>query len=238
MAAGVIYILTNPSFPQFVKIGYAKDVQKRLQQLNRSETLPYAFRAYATYDVDHRLTDKVLHELIDQLNPDLRTIETVEGRKRTKEFFEMTPEEAYSILDAIARISGTENRLHRVTPTGEQLEEEYNAEESRRVAGRGKQARFRFSMVGIEEGEEVQYINDSSIVVTVVGDSHVKYKGMTTSLLAVAQELLGKANAVQGPLYFTYQGERLTDRRARMESVSDVKRGNEEEFAGDDAARS
>ena len=27
---GVIYILTNPSFPQYVKIGYADDINKRL----------------------------------------------------------------------------------------------------------------------------------------------------------------------------------------------------------------
>ena len=45
---GVIYIPTNPSFPQYVKIGYADDLQKRLRQLNRSAALPYAFRAYAT----------------------------------------------------------------------------------------------------------------------------------------------------------------------------------------------
>ena len=35
--AGVIYILTNPSFPEYVKIGYVDDIDKRLQQLNRSE---------------------------------------------------------------------------------------------------------------------------------------------------------------------------------------------------------
>ena len=29
---GVIYILTNPSFPDYVKIGYADDIEKRLQQ--------------------------------------------------------------------------------------------------------------------------------------------------------------------------------------------------------------
>jgi len=29
--AGVIYILTNPSFPEYVKIGYADDIDKRLQ---------------------------------------------------------------------------------------------------------------------------------------------------------------------------------------------------------------
>lgn len=28
---GVIYILTNPSFPQFVKIDYAGDIEKRLK---------------------------------------------------------------------------------------------------------------------------------------------------------------------------------------------------------------
>ena len=40
---GYIYILTNPSFKEYVKIGYADDVQKRLKQLNRSECIPFAF---------------------------------------------------------------------------------------------------------------------------------------------------------------------------------------------------
>jgi len=39
---GYIYILTNPSFPQYVKIGYADDVEKRLAQLNRSECVGYS----------------------------------------------------------------------------------------------------------------------------------------------------------------------------------------------------
>ena len=69
---GFIYILTNPSFPDYVKIGYAHDVEKRLQQLNRSECIPFAFRIYATYEVEERLTDLKLHALIDQLNPNLR----------------------------------------------------------------------------------------------------------------------------------------------------------------------
>lgn len=44
---GVIYILTNPSFPDYVKIGYADDVDRRLKELNRSECIPFAFRLYA-----------------------------------------------------------------------------------------------------------------------------------------------------------------------------------------------
>lgn len=47
----VIYILTNPSFPQFVKIGYADDVIDRVDTLNKNPGLPYSFRIYATYEV-------------------------------------------------------------------------------------------------------------------------------------------------------------------------------------------
>lgn len=211
---GVIYILTNPSFPQYVKIGYASDLGRRLGELNRSEALPYAFRAFATYDTDKRLTDKALHELLDTLNPDLRTIETFNGQKRSREFFEMSAEDAYSILEAIARISGTENRLHRVTPTGEQLEEEREAEQTRTA----RRAPFRFSMVGLKPGDKVAFARDPSKQATAVDDRRVEYEGVTASLSSLAERLTGLGHALQGPLYFTYEGELLTDRRERMEN--------------------
>lgn len=46
-----LYILTNPSFPEYVKIGYTQDIKKRLEKLNKSKCTPFAFRVYATYDV-------------------------------------------------------------------------------------------------------------------------------------------------------------------------------------------
>ena len=83
---GVVYILTNPSFPEYVKIGYADDVRERVNQLNRSECTPFAFRVYATYEVNARLTDMKIHNIIDKLNPNLRSIDNVEGKKRVREF--------------------------------------------------------------------------------------------------------------------------------------------------------
>ena len=103
MSKGVIYILTNPSFPEYIKIGYATDLEKRLKQLNRSETIPFAFRAYAVYETDNALTDKELHKLIDSLNAGLRSIETFDGKERVKEFYAMSPEDAYAILESIAK---------------------------------------------------------------------------------------------------------------------------------------
>lgn len=123
--AGVIYILTNPSFPEYVKIGYADDVKKRLSQLNRSECIPFAFRVYATYDVSSRLSDLKIHEIIDKLNPNLRSIENFEGKKRVREFYAMTKEDAYFILEAIAEIHGCTDKLKRIQPTkNEQADEE------------------------------------------------------------------------------------------------------------------
>lgn len=37
--SGIIYILTNSSFPQFVKIGYADDVLYRVATLNSNPGL-------------------------------------------------------------------------------------------------------------------------------------------------------------------------------------------------------
>lgn len=131
---GVIYILTNPSFSDYVKIGYADDVSKRLKELNRSECIPFAFRLYAYYEVPQRLTDKKLHELIDMINPDLRAIEEFDGKRRTREFYNMTSEKAYKILQAIAQINGLEDNLHKVKPSEKDLEEEETAEENKILA--------------------------------------------------------------------------------------------------------
>lgn len=121
---GVIYILTNPSFPQYVKIGYADDVDSRLKQLNSSVCIPFAFRIYATYEVETRLEDVKLHALIDQLNPNLRSIDNVDGKKRVREFYAMSPEQAYSILETIAVLGGRKDRLHLYEPSAEERKSE------------------------------------------------------------------------------------------------------------------
>lgn len=132
--SGVIYILTNPSFPQFVKIGYADDVLDRVATLNSNPGLPYSFRIFATYEVNERLEDLKLHKIIDTLNPTLRCQEEVNGKSRVREFFAMTADAAYSIFEAMAEISGTKNRLHKWEATIEQKAEEENAEEIRELS--------------------------------------------------------------------------------------------------------
>lgn len=211
---GVIYILQNPAFKEYVKIGYAHDIEKRLRQLNRSETIPFAFRVYAIYEVRSALTDMELHKLIDNLNPDLRTIETFDGKKRVKEFYAMSPEDAYSILESIAKISGTIDCLKRLTPEGHEILDDEIANDVKENARRGP---FRFSEVGIKIGEKIVYIEDASIQPVVVDDRHIEWNKQTTSLSALAQQLKGFTHPVQGTLWFTYNGVKLTELRDKIE---------------------
>lgn len=126
---GYIYILTNPSFPDYVKLGYADNAEKRLVELNRSECIPFAFRIYATYETTMRLTDLKLHGLIDRLNPSLRAIDTFNGKPRKKEFYAMTKEDAYFLLQAIAEINDAVDKLKLYPITEEELEAEKTAVE-------------------------------------------------------------------------------------------------------------
>lgn len=152
-SGGVIYILTNPSFPQYVKIGYADDVYARLKQLNRSECLPYSFRLYAYYKIPNRLQDIKLHSMIDTINPGLRTIEKINGKSRKREFYAISAEDAYSILETIAEINGLKDNLVLVEPTKENINEETDADEVIQLAlnrHHFKEVDFKSSLTGKE----------------------------------------------------------------------------------------
>ena len=213
--AGVIYILTNPSFPEYVKIGYADDMDRRLQQLNRSECIPYAFRVYATYEVSSRLSDLKIHSIIDKLNPNLRSIENFNGKQRVREFYAMTPEDAYSILEAIAEIHGRTDKLKLIAMDEEQKQAEETAQEID-AEHKERLAPFRFSMCSIAPGEEIEFSNNPEIRCKVVDDKQVAYQGKKYSLSALAQILTGSRWPVAGPRYFKYKGELLNDIRRRM----------------------
>ena len=54
------------------------------------------------------------------------------------------------------------------------------------------------------------YVEDPSVVVTVISDRKVQYNGELTSLSAVAGALKG-VKAIQGPQYFTYNEKPIVE---------------------------
>ena len=224
---GFIYILTNPSFKEYVKIGYADNVEARLKQLNNSECIPFAFRVYATYEVEERLTDKKLHSLIDQLNPNLRSIDNVGGKVRLREFYAMSPEQAYSILETIAILGGHRERLKLWAPSAKEQKDEDLAQEIEEEHIE-RQSPFTFSKCHIPVGATITYFNrgkaNSGVECVVVDDKAVEYQGKKYSLSALATELSGSKHGVAGPRYFKYKGEWLNTIRARVDGRQDPAR--------------
>lgn len=177
MSKGFIYIMTNPALKDMVKIGFATDVEARRKQLSTT-ALPYEYEVYATYETSGNLEDKKLHKMIDNLNPDMRVTSN-------REFFVMTPQEAFDLLDAIATISGTKDRLKKV-----------KVPESKKQKVRRPPVNF--MKCGIPVGAELVFIEDPSVVAKVVGERKVEYNGEITSLSAISDSI--KGYSTPGPI--------------------------------------
>ncbi len=46
--------------------------------------MPFALHIYATYEEDTQLDDLKLHKMIDQINPNLRSVDNIDGKKRVR----------------------------------------------------------------------------------------------------------------------------------------------------------
>ncbi len=125
----------------------------------------------------------------------------------------MKAEEAYQLLECIAKISGTQRRLKRMKPEGHEVLDEKIAAENRENARRGP---FRFTECGIALGSELKFIENAEIKVTVIDDRHILYNGQQTSMSRLARDLKGFDHPVQGTLWFTYNGKRLVDIREEL----------------------
>lgn len=192
MSKGYIYIMTNPCLKDMVKIGYATNVEERRKQLSTT-ALPYEYEIYATYETSGKLEDKKLHKLIDNLNPDLRV-------SKNREFFVMSAEDAYELLESIATISGSQDKLTRCA----------ELKANQRAEVKNKKPAVNFAKCNIPVGAELVFIEDPTVKVIVESERKVSYNNEITSLSAVAGRIKG-VKAIAGPSYFTYNGKLVCD---------------------------
>lgn len=187
MAKGFIYIMTNPALKDMVKIGYASNVENRRKQLSTT-ALPYEYEIYATYETSGNLEDKKLHKMIDNLNPDLRIT-------KNREFFVLSPEDAYALLESIAVISGTKDKLKKVKVSASKKQ-------------KTKRPPVNFVKCGIPMGAELVFTEDPNVIVTVVSERKVQYNDEITSLSAISDKIKGYSTS--GPQFFTFNGKTIS----------------------------
>ena len=199
----IIYILTNQSMPDTIKIGITDNLERRIKELDNT-SLPLPFECYYAVEVeDASKIEKKIHEGLD----DARI-------RDNREFFNTTPEQAKSILE-IAEIMGGKD----VTPKGDIVEtaqDKQALEKSRKI-----RKRFNFEMINIQPGTILNFVKDTTITCEVHDDRKVKFRDKITSLSDAADIVLREMgydwSAAQGPIWWSYQGKRLSELRRERE---------------------
>ena len=194
----IVYILTNESMPDTIKIGITDNLERRIKELDNTST-PLPFECYYAVEVENASAiEKKIHIGLD----DKRI-------RHNREFFNATPESAKAILE-IAEEMGGKN----VTPK-EVIAE---TDQDKQALSEAKKRRGRidyFGILGIEKGTILTFSKDKSITCIVSENGKVIFNDKETTLSGSALEITNDMGydwgQVQGSGYWCYNGKTLRD---------------------------
>ncbi len=197
----IIYLLTNPSIPDLVKIGKTGNLAERIRSLSRHSGIPVPFECFYACEVEN--ADDVEKKLHDAFG---------DHRVNSKrEFFRINPERILAILKLL--------ELKDVTPSQDFVEDKEDQETLDRE--RAKRSRFNFSMVGLEPGSILTFLKDENTSAKVINNKEIEFEGEVTSLSNAALKIVNRMgynwSTLRGPHYWVFEGETLSERRLRME---------------------
>jgi hypothetical protein len=192
MPLQVVYVLTNPAMPGFIKIGKTliEDVNQRLAQLYTTG-VPFPFElAFACKVPNADEVERALHKAFapNRVNP-------------RREFFNIEADQAIAILkllhveDATREIAGMQSAI-----PAEEVE-----------AGlqyKSRRPNLNFREMGISVGSLLQF-TESDATVAVSSERKVILAGDELSLTAATRQLLGLDYSVQPGPYWTFEGKSL-----------------------------
>ena len=194
----IVYILTNESMPDIIKIGITDNLFRRLKELDNTST-PLPFECFYALEVeDAQSIEKLLHEAFD----DKRV-------RQNREFFNCPPEQAKSALKIAEKMGGRD-----VTPKEVVVE----TEQDRQALDSAKKKKGRvdyFGVLGINDGEILTFSKDQTITCEVKENGQVLFRDELTSLsgsaLIIVSEMRYNWQQVRGAGYWCYKGTTLLD---------------------------
>lgn len=212
MSRGKIYVMTNDAMPGYVKIGRTTNtLEQRMKDLDTTG-VPLPFRCHYAVEVDdHEVKEKLIHDGF----ADHRV-------RQNREFFELAPERAMAILKALG---GQEVPITNsmIDESGQVL---LDTPQTERIVNKGK---FTFKELQIPIGAELVFTRsfpDGQERKCTVADDirHVTYRGETLTLSKLALKLMHELgynwSTIQGPAFFKYDDEILSERRDRLNTSS------------------
>ena len=203
MSKEIVYILSNPAMPGYIKIGKTTNLQQRLSSLDGTN-LPLPFECEFAMEVEVGKTEQLLHEAFSSVRV-----------RKNREFFELSPHQAISAL----RLTGGQE----VTLDDEE-ELDQEAKDALLKAKR-RRDRFSFKMVDIPVGSQLYFYKEGQdgqrITCVVESNNRVHYKDSTMSLSGSAMRVITELGydwtTISGPAWWCFEGETLDERRQRFE---------------------
>lgn len=197
----IIYVLVNEAMPGLLKIGRTDELESRIDSLSRNSGVPLPFECYFAAEVPNAESlERKLHQLF------------AENRINAKrEFFNVDPERviiAISIGD-----------FKEITPGASSVDPE---EQLALEKARARRPNIKLEALGIKPGDVLVFSRDEAITATVVEGGRLDLKGEILSPSAAALKVLRSLGyscpTANGYAYWMFQGELITERRARIEA--------------------
>ena len=218
MAKGVLYVMTTV-VKGLVKIGKTGtgNFENRMRELenNGYANVTGLKRFFAIEVEDYGEKETLLHTIFSK------------SQVKDKELFALDESLVVQLLSSFdgnvvfSREGSKEDTFDAVTDELKHEERRKQTSLLKKSKGaqksKSKKSPFRFSMIGVEQGEFVAYLYDDNIKAKVLDDSHVEYAGRSWSLSGLAKHLLGTDAPQQGPVKFTYKGKLLDELRKEKE---------------------
>lgn len=200
----IVYVLSNPAFDRYVKVGRTVDLEQRLRQLDNT-SVPLPFRCEFAIEV----ADEVEAErLVHQAFADVRV-------RSSREFFEIEPQRVIAAL----KLTGGRD----VTPKEDVAEDAEGIEALERTVA--KRRSYSFDDAHVSVGDVLVYTRDESVTATVVADKKIEFEGEVTSLSRAALTLLHrdgyKWKQANGWAYWMKDGETMGERVERFAPVDE-----------------
>ena len=196
---GIVYVLTNPAFGNYIKVGKTTNLVQRIKSLDNT-SVPLPFRCVFAVEVEN---ESEVEGLVHKAFADHRT-------RSKREFFEIDPQRVISAL----KLTGGKD----VTPKDDIAEDDEGVEAFSK-ATRKQRKTYAFSEIGMTIGDEIYFSNDNKIKATISSERRITFEGEETSLSRSALTLLQREGytwrTVNGWNYWMFENETLSERLER-----------------------
>lgn len=200
---GIVYLLVNECMPGLVKIGKTsrQDMAARMREL-------YTTGVPLPFECRYACRVKLCH--MDELERALHLAFAPDRVNSSREFFRISAEQALPILKLMTHI----NEGDATAEVEAEIQNDMKPEDVVALAkSRNRRPNLNYFALGLKVGDELEFVNDPSVRVSVADARRVVFNGTPQSLTAVTRELLGKPQdyPLQPTSYWSFNGENLSN---------------------------